>query len=87
MLEFVPCHMGLDHPCVQDHPEWFVPGTGDDPACEPHNYTRLKSADGPVVPGCGSDPYFWFSKSANQPLLSNFNAFLTRHWYSSYVAG
>ena len=26
MLDFVPNHMGLDHPWVEDHPEYFIPG-------------------------------------------------------------
>ena len=27
MLDFVPNHMGLDHPWVEEHPEYFITGT------------------------------------------------------------
>ena len=30
MLDFVPNHMGPDHPWVEDHPEYFVSGTEND---------------------------------------------------------
>ena len=31
MLDFVPNHMGPDHPWVQDHPDYFVSGTESRP--------------------------------------------------------
>ena len=31
MLDFVPNHTGLDHPWVEDHPEYYVAGTEDGP--------------------------------------------------------
>ena len=43
MLDFVPNHTGLDHPWVEDHPEYYVPGTEVDlarPAAPPWRSTR-----------------------------------------------
>jgi glycosidase len=39
LLDFVPNHTGLDHPWVEDHPEYYIPGTELDLARDPHNYT------------------------------------------------
>ncbi|MDB6016165.1 MAG: alpha amylase catalytic region [Pedosphaera sp.] len=58
MLDFVPNHMALDHPWVEDHPEYFVTGTEDDLAREPRNYTRVKRKSGDLVLAHGRDPYF-----------------------------
>jgi len=46
MLDFVPNHMALDHPWVEDHPDYFVPGTEDALAREPQNYLRVKREKG-----------------------------------------
>jgi glycosidase len=54
MLDFVPNHMGLDHPWVEQHPEHFVVGTDDDLARRPQDFTRL----GDRVFAYGRDPYF-----------------------------
>ena len=35
MLDFVPNHTGLDHPWVEDHPEYYIPGTELDLARAP----------------------------------------------------
>src|SRR5262249_33892079 len=43
MLDFVPNHTALDHPWVEDHPEYYVAGTEIDLAQAPHNYTRVKT--------------------------------------------
>ena len=58
MLDFVPNHMGPDHPWVQDHPEYFVSGTSEDLETDPGNYTKLKSKDREVILAYGRDPYF-----------------------------
>ncbi|MBL8852005.1 MAG: hypothetical protein JNG89_20195 [Planctomycetaceae bacterium] len=58
MLDFVPNHMGLGHPWVEQHPERFVHGTDDDLARAPQNYTRLMLSDGELVLAYGRDPYF-----------------------------
>jgi glycosidase len=58
MLDFVPNHMALDHPWVEDHPEYFVAGTEDLLAREPQNYIRLRRKKGDLVLAYGRDPYF-----------------------------
>ena len=58
MLDFVPNHMALDHPWVEDHPEYFVAGTDDLLAQQPQNYIRLQRKAGDQVFAYGRDPYF-----------------------------
>jgi glycosidase len=58
MLDFVPNHTALDHPWVEDHPEYFVMGTDDVRAREPQNYVRVKRKRGDLVLAHGRDPYF-----------------------------
>ena len=47
MLDFVPNHTGLDHPWVEDHPEYYVPGTEIDLARAPQNYTQRRGRPAP----------------------------------------
>jgi len=58
MLDFVPNHMGLDHPWVQVHPEYFVSGTEDNLKQTPQNYTRVKSNKDDLILAYGRDPNF-----------------------------
>ena len=58
MLDFVPNHMGLDHPWVESHPEYFVTGTEADLLREPQNYTWVESGGARRVFAYGRDPYF-----------------------------
>jgi len=58
MLDFVPNHMGLDHPWVENHPEHFVAGTEGDLAGAPTNYTLARRNHGDRVLAHGRDPYF-----------------------------
>ena len=58
MLDFVPNHMGLDHPWVEDHPEYYIPGTELDLARAPQNYTWVKRKRGDLLLAHGRDPYF-----------------------------
>lgn len=58
MLDFVPNHMGLGHPWVDEHPDYFVAGTETELAHSPENYTRVKSAQGDFILAYGRDPYF-----------------------------
>ncbi len=58
MLDFVPNHMGLDHPWVEEHPEYFIAGTEFDLARAPHNYTWVKRKQGDLLLAYGRDPYF-----------------------------
>jgi hypothetical protein len=58
MLDFVPNHMALDHPWVEDHPDYFVTGTEDVLTREPQNYIQVKGQKGDLVLAYGRDPYF-----------------------------
>jgi glycosidase len=58
MLDFVPNHTALDHPWVEDHPEFYVAGTELDLAREPANYTWARRKGGDRVLAHGRDPYF-----------------------------
>ncbi|HVJ81536.1 MAG TPA: alpha-amylase family glycosyl hydrolase [Planctomycetia bacterium] len=60
MLDFVPNHVALDHPWVKSHPEFFIAGTEDDLAREPHNFVRLaqKGKEVDRILAYGRDPYF-----------------------------
>jgi glycosidase len=58
MLDFVPNHMGLDHPWVEEHPEHFIAGTELDLAREPKNYIWVKRKKGDLLLAHGRDPYF-----------------------------
>lgn len=58
MLDFVPNHMGLNHPWIEDHPEYFVQGAEHDLASAPQNFTRVKRQSGDLILAYGRDPYF-----------------------------
>jgi hypothetical protein len=58
MLDFVPNHMGLDHPWIEDHPEYFIAGTELDLAGAPQNFARVERKRGSLVLAHGRDPYF-----------------------------
>ncbi|MCC7153632.1 MAG: alpha-amylase [Bryobacterales bacterium] len=58
LLDFVPNHTAPDHPWVEEHPEYYVPGTVEELANEPRNYTRIETSRGPLVLAYGRDPYF-----------------------------
>jgi Alpha amylase, catalytic domain len=58
LLDFVPNHTALDHPWINDHPEFYIHGTDEQRQREPHNYVRLETARGPEVLAYGRDPYF-----------------------------
>jgi glycosidase len=58
MLDFVPNHTALDHPWVEDHPEYYVLGNELDLARAPQNYTWVRRRDGDRLFALGRDPYF-----------------------------
>jgi glycosidase len=58
LLDFVPNHTGLDHPWVEEHPEYYIPGTELDLARASRNYTWAKRQQGDVLLAHGRDPYF-----------------------------
>ncbi len=58
MLDFVPNHTGLDHPWVEDHPEYYIAGTELDLSRAPRNYTWVKRSGGDRLLALGRDPFF-----------------------------
>jgi len=58
MLDFVPNHMGPDHPWVSEHPEYFVRGSESDLLNFPENYTHIRRKGNDIVLAFGRDPYF-----------------------------
>ena len=53
VLDFVPNHLGLDHPWLQEHPEYFV----QSPQPRPETW-RLDTPQGVCWLAHGRDPYF-----------------------------
>jgi hypothetical protein len=58
LLDFVPNHTGVDHPWVESHPEYYIPGTELDLARTPQNYTWVTRKRGDMLLAHGRDPYF-----------------------------
>ncbi len=59
LLDFVPNHMALDHPWVEEHADFFIKGTEQDLARGPKNYTWIKRrGGGDLLLAHGRDPYF-----------------------------
>ncbi len=56
MLDFVPNHTALDHPWVQDHPDYYISGTAAQLNQQPQNY--FKTSQGESILAYGRDPYF-----------------------------
>jgi Alpha amylase, catalytic domain len=78
MLDFVPNHTALDHPWVEEHPEYYVGGTELDLTREPYNYCWVRRTRGDLLLAYGRDPYFagWpdtlqldYSKPATQAAM------------------
>jgi hypothetical protein len=58
VLDFVANHTALDHPWIDDHPEYYVQGTDRHHAEEPQNFCRIETPRGLLVLAHGRDPYF-----------------------------
>jgi glycosidase len=58
MLDFVPNHTGLDHPWVEEHPEFYIRGADHDLARAPQNWTWVNRKEGKLLLAYGRDPYF-----------------------------
>ncbi len=58
MLDFVPNHTALDHPWVEEHPEYYIAGTEVDLARAPQNYARVPCRGEGRLFALGRDPYF-----------------------------
>lgn len=54
MLDFVPNHVGVDHPWATDHPEYFLAGTPEELAEHPHSFFQTPSG----IWANGKDPQF-----------------------------
>ncbi|MDP7130875.1 MAG: alpha-amylase family glycosyl hydrolase, partial [Planctomycetota bacterium] len=58
LLDFVPNHTGLDHPWLDEHPEFFVHGSEELIETEPQNYIRRETQSGNRIIAHGRDPFF-----------------------------
>ena len=58
MLDFVPNHTALDHSWVDDHLDYYMPGTELDLTRAPQNYTWVKRTRADLLLAHGRDPYF-----------------------------
>jgi hypothetical protein len=58
MLDFVPNHTALDHPWVEEHPDYYVSETEAHLLREPKNYGWARRKKGDMVLAHGRDPYF-----------------------------
>ena len=58
LLDFVPNHTAPDHPWVNTHPEYYIPGTAEQLARDPQNYCRVEAPGGSRILAYGRDPYF-----------------------------
>jgi hypothetical protein len=58
MLDFVPNHTALDHPWVEEHPEYYVAASEADLARSPADYARVAWPGGERLLAHGRDPYF-----------------------------
>jgi len=54
ILDFVPNHYGLDHPWIEEHPEYFIPGTEEDLKSNANRWVKL----GDKILAYGRDPYY-----------------------------
>jgi hypothetical protein len=54
ILDYVPNHVGPDHPWVREYPEYFIQGDQEDLENDPESFMEV---DGKVF-ACGRDPYF-----------------------------
>jgi Alpha amylase, catalytic domain len=67
MLDFIPNHVGLDHPWVQAHPDYFIQGDEQRLAAYPTAFCRL----GGHIFAHGRDPFFAPWRSTVQLDYSN----------------
>ncbi len=58
MLDFVPNHVGLDHPWTEAHPDYFIEGTEADLARRPHDFALTTRQAGDRLFAHGRDPNF-----------------------------
>jgi hypothetical protein len=69
LLDFVPNHVGVDHPWIEEHPDFFIQGTPDDAKRRPSDFFAHSSG---MVFAHGRDPLFPGWEDTAQ--LNTFNA-------------
>lgn len=57
LLDFVPNHTGLDHPWVQQHPEFYMHGSEEQLRQQPRNFMRVEPGKDSHILAHGRDPY------------------------------
>jgi Alpha amylase, catalytic domain len=67
MLDFIPNHVGLDHPWLRDHPDYFIQGDDGRLAAQPDAWCKLHNR----VFAHGRDPFFAPWKNSVQLDYSN----------------
>lgn len=89
MLDFVPNHLGPDHPWIESHPERFVRGTEADYQRDPSAFHLVERAGAPPhFVARGRDPYFapwadtaqvdYFEPAAREAMLGELQV-IARH--------
>ncbi len=58
LLDFVPNHTALNHPWVEEHPDYYIAGSEQELAQSPQNFVRVKRPSGDLILANGRDPYF-----------------------------
>ena len=58
ILDFVPNHVALEHPWVDNHPDYFIAGNEADIARSPGSYARFARSGGELILAHGRDPNF-----------------------------
>jgi Alpha amylase, catalytic domain len=71
MLDFIPNHVGIDHPWVKTHPEYFIAGDEQRLAAYPTAFCRLGEGAQKRIFAHGRDPFFAPWRSTVQLDYSN----------------
>jgi hypothetical protein len=59
IVDFIPNHVGFDHPWVAEHPDWFVAGDEEAFRQSPAAFRTIELRNGDVrFIACGRDPFF-----------------------------
>lgn len=58
VLDYVVNHVALDHPWLDDHPEYFIHGTRRMLERAPNNWIECRAGGRPAILAYGRDPYF-----------------------------
>ena len=77
ILDFVPNHVAVDHPWVDEHPDYLIRGKPRDASQRPSDFFRHKGANGKTtVFAHGRDPYFpgWSDTAQLNALNPNLRA-------------